>query len=174
MTVMTIESLRVPGALALAVLGFQGGRLVEAPYHRRLESLRGWMRTLERVESEIRHGRRDLADALERATADAPGEVDRALGRFLASIGEARPTAELWKRAVLEDRALLERDRAVLAALGPVLGRYPPDEQGRHLEAARRELERLMADAEAELSGRGRALKVLIGLGGAALAVLVA
>lgn len=170
---MTTETLKVPGALFLAFMGMQAGRIAEAPYHRRLQSLRGWLRGLERVESEIRHGRRDLKHAVLLAADDAPEGVAQALKRFSEDADEVLPTADLWSRAVAEDAALLEPDRAVLAALGPILGRYSPEEQGRHLETVRQSLTRLVVEAEGALLGRGRALRVLMGLGGAALAVLV-
>ncbi|MGC8489611.1 MAG: stage III sporulation protein AB [Clostridia bacterium] len=170
---MTLQTLRVPGALFLAALGFQAGIAAEAPYRRRLQSLKGWGRALARVESEIRHGHRDLEAAVRLAARDAPEQVAGALTAFAETVGETVPTAVLWVRAVASDADLLNLDREVLEAVGPVLGRYAPEEQGRHLEQARMALSRLEAEADGALRARGRALRVLMGLGGAALAVLV-
>ena len=170
---MTPADLRLPGALFLTVLGLQAGGFAETPYRRRLQALRGWVLALERVESEIRHGRRDLEQALRLAAQDAPETVAAALGQFAEGTGELLSTAALWERALACDEDLRAEDRAVLAVLGPVLGRYAPEEQGRHLAAVRQTLGRLERDADSALKSRGRAVRVLLGLCGAAIAILV-
>jgi|BEDMetMinimDraft_2_1075160.scaffolds.fasta_scaffold25867_1 stage III sporulation protein AB len=172
---MTAATLRVAGATLLATAGWLTGRTAALPFARRVEELRGFELVLARLESAVRWEGREIGAALaEAAVGTAPG-VRRTVETFLTRGSlEARPTAELWREALEEAGYLRAEDRAVLRALGEVLGRFSRAEQAQHLAAVRERLRVLAQEAERERAEQGRALATLMALGGAAIAVLAA
>lgn len=172
---MTAGMVRAAGATLLALAGWLLGRTAALPFARRVEELHGFELVLARLESAVRWEGREIGGALAEAVAGTAPGVRRAVQTFLAAgAREVRPTAELWRRALEEAGYLRAEDRAVLGALGEVLGRFSRAEQAAHLAAARERLRALVAEAERERAEKGRALATLMALGGAAVAVLAA
>ena len=167
-------SVRVLGAMLLALGGFLAGRMAQRPYARRVEELQGWQTWLRRLASEVVWQGRDLGRAVAAAGAGTPLGVSCASQRFVAELGSTRTTDELWRDSVQAAAFLAPEDVAVLSELGPVLGRYSREQAVVHLEACRERLSRLEADARRARDGTGRALASLVALSGVALAVLVA
>ena len=83
-----------------------------------------------------------------------------------------QPTERLWRRAA-ETLDIADEDRAALASLADVAGRYEAERQAAEISRVRRRLETSAAALETELQGRAR---TFVGLGasfGAILAVLL-
>jgi stage III sporulation protein AB len=161
------------GALLVGGCLWQAGRVLTRPLRERPVELKGWQDVLARLESEIGWDGRALLVALTRAQTQAPAGVARCLARFCAHAEDPISTAELWSEALHGEGFLSAEDRAVLAALGPVLGRYSREEQRRHLGELRERLRRQEMQAEAAARREGRALATVLALAGAALAVLM-
>ncbi len=167
-------SVRVLGAMLLALAGLLGGRMAQRPYARRVEELQGWQTWLTRLASEVVWQGRELGRAVAAARSGTPLGVSRASQCFLAGLGSERTTDELWCDSVHAAAFLAPEDIAVLSELGPVLGRYSREQAVVHLEACRERLGRLEAEARRARDGTGRALASLVALSAVALAVLVA
>lgn len=167
-------SLRVLGAMLLALAGLLAGRVAQRPYARRVEELDGWQTWLARLASEVGWQGRELGRAVAAARAGSPPGVWRVTERFVAGLGSDRSTDELWRDSVRAAAFLSPEDVAVLSELGPVLGRYSREQAVGHLEACRERLRRLEVEARRARDGTGRALASVVALSGVALAVLVA
>ena len=167
-------SVRVLGALLLALAGLLAGRIAQRPYARRVEELQRWQTWLTRLASEVVWQGRELGRAVQAACAGTPQGVSRASQRFVAGLGSERTTDELWCDSVRAAAFLSPEDIAVLSELGPVLGRYSREQAVAHLEVCRARLARLEAEARRARDGTGRALGSLVALSAVALAVLVA
>ena len=99
-------------------------------------------------------------------------ERDRPFFSLLYAGFGMEPTERLWRRAA-EALDIGEADRAAIASLADVAGRYEAERQAAEIGRVRRRLETSAAALETELQGRAR---TFVGLGasfGAILAVLL-
>lgn len=167
-------SVRVLGALLLALAGMLAGRVAARPYRRRVEELAGWQTLLARLASEVVWQGRELARAVAEARRGAPPGVGRATERFVQGLASRGTTEEVWRDSLQAADFLSPEDAAVLLELGPVLGRYSREQALVHLDACRQRLSRLEGEARHARDGAGRAVGSLVALSAVALAVLVA
>lgn len=169
--------LRLVGALLLTAGAAGLGLCAAGQLGDRVRSLRSLVGGLEILKRELSFRRTAMPELMER-TARQAGEPARYLFArcrdHLEELGE-RSFGQIWVRAVeAEPELLLTREeRAVLAELGQVLGRYDADGQIAALERAEEGLKVCLARAEEDRRRLGRVYTAL-GMGsGAMLAILL-
>lgn len=168
-------SVRTAGAILIALAAAGLSRVVRQRFLIRVEELLGWQMVLSRLESEVRWQARALPDALERCRHRLPRGVDECLETFIRAAREREESTEvLWQEALAGATRLSPEDLAILADLGPVLGRYSRQEQSQHLSLCRERLMQAERAARLERDSQGRALPALVALAGLAVAVVVA
>lgn len=120
--------------------------------------------SLNLLEGELAFRLPPMPDLLETLARRAPPPADAfyaACGRGMALLGE-RPFEAIWADALEEEpMGLAPEDRAVLRELGPVLGRYGPEDQRRAAEAARVRLEAAAERVRERRRREGRAYGTL-------------
>lgn len=172
---MTPSEVRPLGAILIALAASGLSRVVRQRFRVRVEELVGWQVVLSRLESEVRWQARALPEALERCRRRLPRGVDTCLMAFVRAAREREePTETLWQEALSGPTGLLPEDLAILADLGPVLGRYSRQEQTQHLSLCRERLVQAEEAARRDRDSQGRALPALVALAGLAVAVVVA
>ena len=153
--------LRLVGALLLTAGAAGLGLCAAGQLGDRVRSLRSLVGGLEILKRELSFRRTAMPELMER-TARQAGEPARYLFArcrdHLEELGE-RSFGQIWVRAVeAEPELLLTREeRAVLAELGQVLGRYDADGQIAALERAEEGLKVCLARAEEDRRQIGRA-----------------
>lgn len=158
-------------ASGCAWLGFQAA----AELRRRVRILRGLGEGLAVLERELELTAPPLPQLLERAAAHSTGparQLFQGCGQQLPRLEEERFSA-LWRGQVGRLKGLNQEGRAVLDALGDILGRYDSQAQREGVAAARRRLEQLADQEESERRRRGRVYQALGLSGGAFLVILL-
>jgi stage III sporulation protein AB len=181
--VLTVPDLREVGAVLVAAVAWQAGRLLVRPLALRPCELAAWQTFLARLEAEVAWEGRELADAMARAAQHLDGDLVAVVtgiaeeaggtGRVAGSPPRHRLMADIWTDGVNQAPWLMPEDRARLRALAPVLGRYSREEQARQLRAVRDSLKGAEAEARTRRDRQGRALATLVTLAGVALVVLL-
>lgn len=147
--------------------------LARRPFQLRVRTLEQWGQLLLRLVPLIEWRRVPLGEALEEA----------AVGQHLLRPAMRQLAADLQDRDLTFDSAwsaLLNRlpglwteDRNVLLDLGRVLGTSEAHYQHDHLEAAHRELERLVSEARLRQGKDGRLFSVLVNALGLTVVILM-
>ena len=130
--------------------------------------LAGLSRMLDMLEFELERFKTTLPALFGMLAGQLEGEAGALCRRTAESLTapDRRPMADIWADATAP---LPEAERAILAPLGHVLGRYGADEQRRALESARAAMERAESEAGLALQRNGR---MYVGVPAAAAAVL--
>lgn len=154
-----------------AALGL--ARRAALPYEVRVRTLEEWQRFLRHLMPLIEWKRMALAQAVSEAGRGLPHlqpAMER-LGEELRDRDTELHTA--WNGMLAGLPGLWGEDQPVLSELGRVLGTSDADHQHNHLEAAGREVGRLLEDARRARSKDGRMLPALVSAVGLMVVILM-
>ncbi|MCY0877717.1 MAG: stage III sporulation protein AB [Firmicutes bacterium] len=159
---------------ALVVASTAGlGRLSARPYAERVATLEEWLRLLRRLATLIEWKRMPLREAFGEVARGSP-RVGAAVTRFVQELNARdEDFLSVWRRFLDNIPQLWEDDRAVLDELGRTLGRSDVSHQREQLQAAERELERLIAEARWQRQHEGRLGPALLTAAGIMLAIVL-
>lgn len=152
------------------------GYLTSFMLARRTAALRSFAEGLALLQSEIGGRQTPLLAAFRLCARQTPGEAGPFFRRLWQLLEQEpdRPAAGLLRQLLEQgDWGLAREDAAVLAALGPALGRYDSQTQVQALERQRQRLEQNLARARAEQESQGRIWRTGGLCCGAALALLI-
>ena len=157
---------RLTGGALVTLAGALLGQSARAALRRRAALLRTLERDLGRLGDELSLLRRPLPEIF-------AGMREEPFFAELHALWDSEPPEDLWRRAA-RTLDLSREDRALLASLGAVVGRYDAQRQERELLLVRRRLGDRAAEIERELAGRGRTLTALGAALGALASILMA
>jgi len=166
--------LKFMGSLLLAGGATALGFLASGRLDRRVSTLRALLGGLELLEREISFRLTPMPELLERLATQTDPPVDELFAHCregLDRLGEVS-LGQLWREG-LELLYLGEGERAVLAGLGDILGRYDSEGQQKALALTQSALERLLRDAGEERDRLGRVYRVAGTAAGAVLVILL-
>ena len=156
--------LKLLGALLLLGGGLALGLGAVGELDARSRGLAAVAASLNLLEGELAFRLPPMPDLLETLSRRAPPPANSffaVCGRGMDRLGE-RPFEAIWTDALeKEPMGLAEEDRSALRELGPVLGRYGPEDQRRAAEAVRMRLEAAAERVRERRRREGRAYGTL-------------
>ncbi len=166
-------ALRVMGGAAILGATWDLARRAARPYEVRVRTLEEWQRFLRQLMPLIEWKRMALAGAVTEAGRGLT-YLEPAMGRLGERLRDRDTELRgAWDHMLLSLPGLWGEDQPVLSELGRVLGTSDADHQHNHLEAAVREVDRLLDDARRARSRDGRMLPAMVGAIGMMVVILM-
>ena len=166
--------MRLIGILCLVTACAGIGCCRSAKLHEDVLSLERLCAMLDDAAACIRHQRLELWELLSFLAAHPNNRRFRFLHKVAEQLSPLTVPAELWKQAVMSDRAVPDAAKPILSALGAGLGTTDCEGQLAALSLYRGQLQRAAADAREIFRTKGKLCRTLGLLGGAMAAVVLA
>lgn len=167
--------MKLAGALLLTGGAGALGLLAASRLAARVRALRAMLGALEQLERELSFRLTSMPELLRNTARNAAPPANAFFLQCctgMEQLGE-KSLSEIWSEALSKVGDLGERPLMVMRELGTILGRYDGEGQRESLAAARDELAKCLAQAEAERAQKGQVYSALGISAGALLAILL-
>ncbi len=167
--------LKAAGAILILFSALYYGMAGYLRLKTRLNVMKDMTSALEIVKGEIKTKQMSVPDIiclLSRSTEGNVRQIFKNCEIRLSMIGE-KTFFEIWKESIDEERSLTDDEKAIIADVGKVLGRYDVETQLLSIDRTCRELERATGAAKEKMKRSGISRAVIYAAAGLILVIIL-